>query len=897
MSRTHLPTDGKTRTGVVHSDRVTPVAQLAEAAPIAPPQNLEAEESVLGAMLLSPGAIGAVSEVLDASDFYRESHAKIYRAGLALYAKGEPVDAITLVDELEERGELETVGGRVRMHELAALVPATANAAHYARIVHEMATLRGLIAAGQQIAQLGWERPGETQILVDRAEQVVFELSQSRVSTEFSHIEELLKESFERITALYEAGADVTGVPSGFRDLDRLTSGFQPGNLVIIAARPSMGKSALGLCVAANLALRHEIPVALFTLEMSKSEVTQRLLCSEAKVESQRLRTGKLAQDDWPRLVAAGDKLMKAPIYVDDTGSITMMEIRSKARRLKTREPNLGLIIVDYLQLMTSGTSAENRVQEVSQISRNLKVLARDLDVPILAMSQLSRAVEQRHDKRPILSDLRESGCLTGDSRVYLPDEGIYRPISELVGRSGFRVSALNQETWRLESRVVTNAFATGRKPVYRLRTRLGRTIRATGNHKFLSFSGWRRLDDLGPGARVALPRRSEGHGAQTMTDPELALLGHLIGDGCTLPRHTIQYTSKDRDLAELVVSLATDVFGRALRPRINPERSWFQVYLPSARRLTHGVRNPIAEWLDRLGVFGLRSWEKRIPDEVFAQPPEQIALFLRHLWATDGCLRADRKSGVAVIRYDSTSEVLTRGVQSLLLRLGINARVKRIEMGTKGRPGFRLDVWARPDAERFLNLVSAVGSRKRRQWLELLILLDRRPRNSSRDTIPKEAWREIVVPAMASAGVTTRAMQQRIGTRYCGTASYKNGLSRDRALQVADAVRSDELGLLALSDVYWDEIVSIESDGEAEVYDLTVEGLPNFVADDIIVHNSIEQDADLVMFVYRDEYYNEESDQQGLAEIILSKHRNGPTGVEKLSFLKRYAKFADLAS
>src|SRR6266536_2877560 len=377
MSRTHLPTDGKTRTGVVHSDRVTPVAQLAEAAPIAPPQNLEAEESVLGAMLLSPGAIGAVSEVLDASDFYRESHAKIYRAALALYAKGEPVDAITLVDELEERSELEDVGGRVRLHELAALVPATANAAHYARIVCE--------------------------------------LSQSRVSTEFSHIEDLLKESFERITALYEAGADVTGVPSGFRDLDRLTSGLQPGNLVIVAARPSMGKSALGLCIAANLALRHETPVALFTLEMSKSEVTQRLLCSEAKVESQRLRTGKLAQDDWPRLVAAGDKLMKAPIYVDDTGSITMMEIRSKARRLKTREPALGLIIVDYLQLMTSGTTAENRVQEVSQISRNLKVLARDLDVPILAMSQLSRAVEQRHDKRPILSDLRESGSIEQD--------------------------------------------------------------------------------------------------------------------------------------------------------------------------------------------------------------------------------------------------------------------------------------------------------------------------------------------------------------------------------------------------------------------------------------------------------------------------------------------------
>ena len=391
------------------------VAQLPQAAPV-PPQNLEAEESVLGAMMLSPGAIGAVSEIVDAGDFYRESHAKVYRAALALYAKGEPVDAITLVDELEQRGELEDAGGRVRLHELAALVPATANAGHYARIVREMATLRGLIEAGGEVARLGWERPGETTDLVDRAEQIIFELSQNRVTSEFSHIEELLKESFERITALYEAGAEVTGTPSGFRDLDRLTSGFQPGNLVIVAARPSMGKSALGLCIAANLGVRHELPVALFTLEMSKSEVTQRLMCSEAKVESQRLRTGKLAVDDWPRLTAACDKLAKAPIYVDDTGSITMMELRSKARRLKSKQPDLGLIVVDYMQLMTSGTTAENRVQEVSQISRSLKVLARDLDVPILAMSQLSRAVEQRHDKRPILSDLRESGSIEQDS-------------------------------------------------------------------------------------------------------------------------------------------------------------------------------------------------------------------------------------------------------------------------------------------------------------------------------------------------------------------------------------------------------------------------------------------------------------------------------------------------
>jgi replicative DNA helicase len=675
------------------------VAQIPQTAPV-PPQNLDAEESVLGAMLLSPGAIGAVSEVMDAGDFYRESHATIYRAALALYAKGEPVDAITLVDELERRGELERAGGRVRVHELAALVPATANAAHYARIVREMATLRGLIRAGSEVARLGWERPGETSDLVDRAEQLIFELSQSRVTGEFSHIETLLKESFERITQLYEQGAELTGTPSGFRDLDRVTSGFQDGNLVIVAARPSMGKSALALCIAANLGVRYELPVALFTLEMSKAEVTQRLMCSEAKVESQRLRTGKLAVDDWPRLTAACDKLAKAPIYVDDTGSITMMELRSKARRLKTREQNLALIVVDYLQLMTTGGTAENRVQEVSQISRQLKVLARDLDVPILAMSQLSRAVEQRHDKRPILSDLRESGCLAGDALVYLPDEGKRVPIRELVGRRGFRVLAVNERTWRLERREVARAFATGRKPVFRLTTRLGRTIRATANHKFLAFDRWRHLDELSPGTRLAVPRRLDAPEEQTLTDARLALLGHLIGDRCTRPRHAIQNTTNARHLASVAVALASEVFPAEIEPRVRAE----------------------------------------------------------------GDL-------------------------------------------------------------------------------------------------------------------------------------YKHGISRDRARRVAAAVQSDEIHALATSDVHWDEVASIEPDGDDEVYDLTVPELHSFIANDIVAHNSIEQDSDIVVFVYRDDYYDEQSEQQGIAELIVAKHRNGPTDSVKLSFLKRYAKFADLAA
>ena len=881
---------------VVESTRMAQLAPVPDSAPV-PPQNLEAEESVLGAMMLSPGAIGAVSEILDAKDFYRESHAKIYRAALALYAKGEPVDAITLTDQLEERSELEDVGGRVRLHELAALVPATANASHYARIVRETATLRGLIRAGGEISRLGWERPGEAGDLVDRAEQVIFDLSQQRVTGEFTHIDQLLKESFERITSLYEAGADVTGTASGYRDLDRLTSGFQPGNLIIVAARPSMGKSALALCMAANIAVRQNIPVGMFTLEMSKSEVTQRLMCSEAKVESQRLRTGKLAPDDWPRLTAACDKLAKAPIYVDDTGSINMMEIRSKSRRLKSRHPDLGLIVVDYLQLMSSAGNAENRVQEVSQISRSLKILARDLDTPILALSQLSRAVEQRTDKRPILSDLRESGCLAGDSRVYLPDEGVYRPIRELEGQSGFRVLAVDTDSWRLEPRVVTHAFATGRKPVFKLRTRLGREIRATANHKFLAFDGWRRLDDLAAGMRLAVPRTLVGPERQTMTDSELALLGHLIGDGCTLPRHAIQYTTKDRDLAGLVANLADDVFGEAIAPRINAERTWYQVYLPATAHLTHGVRNPVAAWLDELGAFGLRSWEKRVPQRVFEQSPWGIATFLRHLWATDGTLWACTARNYPAIRYDSTSERLSRDVVSLLLRLGITARLAEVAMPGKGRSSWRIDIQGQNDQKAFLQAIGSVGERRSLRANAIEERLATLRANTNRDGLPKEAWQSIVRPAMASAGVTTRALHAEIGNAYCGSTLYRSGLSRERASRVAEAVDSDELRHLATSDVFWDRVVSIEPDGEDDVYDLTVDGLHNFVAEDMSVHNSIEQDADLVAFIYRDEYYNDETDQQGLAEVILAKHRNGPTDSLKLSFLKRYAKFADLAA
>jgi len=419
---TDIPTPRNRARHVLESPRMTlaPVPTPPSVPGAVPPQNLEAEESVLGAMMLSPNAIAAVTEILDGSDFYRESHAKIYRAALQLYGKNEPVDAITLTNELEQRGELEDVGGRVRLHELARLVPASTNAGHYAEIVRETATLRGLILAGGQIAQLGWDREGEPQELVARAEQLVFELAERRAEGELVLFKDTLVETFQRISHLYESGAEVTGLASGFKDLDKLTAGFQPSNLVILAARPSMGKSAFALEIANHVAVDLQTPCAFFSLEMSRQEVAQRLICSRGKVDAHHIRTGKLSKDDWPRLAQACGQLESAPLYVDDTPALSLLELRARAQTLKRREPNLGLVVVDYLQLMTTGRSEESRLQEVSSISRGLKEIAKDLDLPVVALSQLNRSPEQRHDKRPMLSDLRESGSIEQDADLVM---------------------------------------------------------------------------------------------------------------------------------------------------------------------------------------------------------------------------------------------------------------------------------------------------------------------------------------------------------------------------------------------------------------------------------------------------------------------------------------------
>ena len=402
----------------------------------APPQNLEAEENVLGAILISQAALDACSEILQPGDFYRSSHGTVYQAALDLSATGEPVDVVTLTAALERAGKLEESGGRVRLAEFAALVPATANVAHHARIIKDLAGKRDLIAAGQRIAQLGWEN-GDTTEALDSAQQIVLDLAEHR-QHELEPISVALRDALEQAEQMAATPDGIVGTPTGFYDLDKLTAGFRNGQLVLLAARPKVGKSALALNIAAHLTLQRERPVTFFSMEMSRLELAQRLLAGVARVDVMRLQTGRLEPDEWSRLHEAGDKISRAPLYLDCSTDLTALSFRSRLRRARKQVGDVSLAIVDYLQLMVQG-KAEHEVAEIGRVSRALKLSAMDLGVPVLALSQLNRSLEHRTDKRPQLSDLRGSGSLEQDADTVLFIHRTEADVELIVGanRSG----------------------------------------------------------------------------------------------------------------------------------------------------------------------------------------------------------------------------------------------------------------------------------------------------------------------------------------------------------------------------------------------------------------------------------------------------------------------------
>jgi replicative DNA helicase len=750
-----------------------------------------------------------------------------------------------------------------------------------------------LVEVGTRIVQLGYAGDGDADELVDRAQAEIYGVTERRVTEDFLPLSEIMPGALDEIEAIGSRGGVMTGVPTGFADLDALTNGLHAGQMVVIAARPAIGKSTLALDLARAAAVRHRLTTVLFSLEMSRNEITMRLLSAEARVPLHAMRTGQMGEEDWTRLARRMSEVVDAPLFIDDSPNMSMVEIRSKCRRLKQRH-DLRMVIVDYLQLMSSPRRVENRQQEVSEMSRSLKLLSKEIDVPVVAISQLNRGPEQRNDKRPLLSDLRESGCLTAATRILRADTGAEVSLGDLLA-SGER----DVPVWSLDERLrlvpctMTHAFSSGVKEVFRVRLKSGREVMATANHPFLTYDGWRPLSELAAGGRVAVPRHAPAPLAQgVLPEPEVIMLAHLLGDGSFVRNQPIRYASTDEANLAAVAAAARHFGITAVRDDHEVARCT-SLRLPAPHHLTHGRRNPIAAWLDRLGLFGLRSHEKFVPAVVFSVPKPTLALFLRHLWATDGCVWWDEKVGLARIYYASTSRRLVDDVARLLLRFNVMTRVKTIRKGDY-RPCYHLQVYGAENQLRFLDDVDVHGARgvmaeKARQ--KLLAIRG----NTNLDTVPREVW-DRVRSVLAERQMTHRQFAAALGTQFCGSTLWKRAPSRERLARVATILGDAELEMVATNDVFWDEIASVESVGEQPVYDATVLGTHNFVADGISVHNSIEQDSDVVILLHREDAYERESPRAGEADMIIAKHRNGPTATVTVAFQGHYSRFVDMA-
>ena len=1190
-----------------------------------PPQDLAAEQCVLGGMMLSKDAIADVIEALRGDDFYKPAHQLIFDAVLDLYGRGEPADAITVSAELTKRGEIARSGGAPYLHTLLSSVPTAANAGYYAHIVRERAILRRLVEAGTRITQMGYSGDGEVDAIVDSAQAEIYQVTERRASEDYQPLSAIMEGTLDEIESIGNRGGQMIGVPTGFTELDQLTNGFHPGQMIIVAARPAIGKALAldtplptptgwttmgevqvgdrllgsdgrpitvvaatevmvdrpcfevefddgsvivadaehqwftdtrasrrgyeapavrttaeiartircetaderlnhsvrnaaalalpeaalalppyvlgawlgdghsdsarfttadpeivmyleaeglrvtrstadpylyglhlprpepvqprtcevcgqsfvprlpevrtcgqscggrarrresvefvlcrcgrplrgirrGLCTecfaldgtvharlrtlgvldnkhvpapylraseaqrrsllaglmdtdgtvnntgspqftstSATLArdvyelicslgyragistrrvkgareetsiaytitftttdriFRHErkhrthkerytraqttsratsrfitdvrpiqsVPVrcvqvdapdslylagrnmipthnstvsldflrsaaikhgqtsVVFSLEMSRNEITMRLLSAEAQIGLHKLRTGTLTDDDWMRLARKTGEVSQAPLFIDDSPNMTMMEIRAKARRLKQRH-NLRLVVIDYMQLMTSGKKVESRQQEVSEFSRSLKLMAKELEVPVIAISQLNRGPEQRTDKKPMLSDLRESGCLPASTRVLRADTGAEVTMGELFA-SGARdvpVWALD-DSLRYVRRHLTHVFSTGVKPVLKLRLASGKTIRATANHPFLTYGGWTALGALAPGSRIAVPRHVPAPEQEAVwTDEQVVMLAHQLGDG--------------------------------------------------------------------------RSHEELVPAEVFCLPKRQIRLFLHHLWAADGCITLDKDGRSGRVFYASTSKRLVDDVSRLLLRFGITTRLRTTIPKGGHRPQYSLDIPGAEDQKVFLSRIGVHGARGAEAAVLLHALATTKAKTNA-DTLPHEVW-DKVRGLLADRGMAPRDATV-METQFCGSTLSKHTPSREPLGRVAAVLESEDLELEATNDVFWDAVVAIEPDGIEEVFDATVLGTHNFIADGVAVHNSLEQDADIVILLHREDFYEKESPRAGEADLIVAKHRNGPTSTVTVAFQGHYSRFVDMQS
>jgi replicative DNA helicase len=857
-----------------------------------PPHSVEAEQAVLGGLMLDNSTWDAVGDRITAEDFYRRDHQLIFGAIADLAGRSEPCDAVTLSEFLDRQGTLGDTGGLAYLATLARDTPSAANIRAYAQIVRERAQLRHLIRVGGEIAASAYETEGQAASqLVDEAERRVFEIAESgqKSGTGFVALKDVLGATIDRLDMLHQSQGALTGVSSGFTDLDRMTAGLQAGDLIVVAGRPSMGKTTLALNMAENAAIGKGVPVAVFSMEMSREQLAFRMISSLGRVNQSHLRTGMFGDEEWSRINGAISMMKTAPIFIDDTGALTPTEVRARARRLK-REHGLGLIVIDYLQLMQVAGSKENRATEISEISRSMKALAKELKVPVIALSQLNRSVEQRVDKKPVMSDLRE--CVTGDTLVWLAD-GQRIPIRNLVGQTPevWAMSA-DQKIIKAKSDLV---WWTGTRPVFRISLASGRSLQATSNHRLFTGQGWQTVAALRSGDRMALARHvPENDSPLSWPDHEVALLGHLVGDGSYITHQPLRYTTASEENSDIVRRSAV-AFGSTVT-RHAGRGNWHQLVIAGNGNRWHPAG--VGAWLKKLGVFDQRSHDKHLPAEVFQLSHRQIGLLLQHLWATDGCIHVRKagQRGAPRVYFSTCSERLAEDVAALLLRLGIVARIRAIRHGG-ARPVYSVDVSGSEDQALFLTRVGAFGPRLKPAEMLAAQLASVVP-NTNIDTLPREVFAEIRA-SMSARGVTTRQMSALRGTSYGGTSHYRFAPSRTTIKSYAELLDNDALRSWASSGLFWDRVVAIEPAGEEDVFDLTVPGPANWLADGIVSHNSgaIEQDADLIVLIYREEVYDPNTTRKGIADIIIAKQRNGPTGEVHLTFLGEYTKFENLAS
>ena len=853
------------------------------------PANLDAERSVLGMFFKEPVLLTVHGDGLVPGDFYTERHQFVFEAMKAVVDRGEILDFVTVGEELARQKRLEGVGGPVFLEELSDDVGSTIGLEHHLKIVRDKSMLRRMISAATDIASKGYSPDLDLSVFMDDAEKRIFEVVTGGQRQPMRPIKDVMAETLQTLYQQQQAGGAVSGLPTGFDDLDRITLGMHRSDLMIIAARPGMGKTALAMSIATHAALNEGRTTAVFSLEMSAEQLALRMLSSEAHVNLKDLRGGKPSMEDFRRVTEAMARLSEARLYLDDTPAIPIHELRARVRRLAL-QGELGLVVIDYLQLMQSRSSNTPREQQISEISRGLKALAKEFHVPVIALSQLNRSAETRPDKRPMLSDLRE--CVTGETHVLLAD-GRRRPIRDLVGSTP-EVLAMDPDG-RIVAARSDKVWCVGRRPVFAVTLASGRVIRATGLHRLYAAGGWTTVETLPKGARVAVARRTPPpRTTGAMSELKLALLGQLIGDGSYLSGQPMRYTTASPENSALVELAAHTEFGAEVK-RYAGRGRWHQLLISGNgnRWRPEGVNR----WLRELGVFGQRSHEKRVPECVFGLPDDGIATVLRHLWATDGSISVRRPGakGASRVFFATCSRALAEDVAVLLLRLGIVARLRTAAQG-KHRPVTTVDVSGSEDQLKFLDRVGAFGPRVAPAEA-LRRRLEATEANTNVDTLPREVF-ALVKGRMGELGVSQRKMAALRGTSYGGAAHFKFAPSRAVVAEYAELLDEPELRAMAHSDLFWDRVASIEPAGEEDVFDLTVPGPASWLADGIVSHNSgaIEQDADVIMFVYRDEYYNKETEDKGVAEIIVAKQRNGPTDTARLAFIGQFTKFGNLA-